>query len=400
MKMGLTMSVQEFLDSLPSKGTKKVYKSGLKKFLEWYGKTADEVLQERKEDLTQKLNEDIVTYRNRASRYAKIIEQFHSHLLDEGYKINTARSLTNGIRQLFRYYQMDVKIRNGAAVNRTVKTQRNFPLTIEHIRRMYEVANFRERVILSMATDLGLRVSDFLKIKKEDLPDLSLDPPISFDVMTDKEDVIAKGFFSQETVELLRKYIKTLPKDNVYLFPSSHKKPKPISKTQLGNLLRDLAKKAKIKVSNGKHLTFHCFRKMFLSASIDSGIGLTAGKIMVGKTVNSSDATYLTVVKLKQKFLQLKKFLTINQQPKIEIEKIESLKKAISKLQEDLTSQKIISETVSEENKKLKKEIKGLKESQLRVENKVDKMTTIFQATFKDLTKASIETIEDFEEKS
>ena len=398
--MGFTMSVQEFLDSLPSKGTKKVYKSGLKKFFEWYGKTADEVLKERKQDLTQKLNEDIVTYRNRASRYSKIIEQFHGHLLDEGYKINTAKSLTNGIRQLFRYYQMDVKIRNGAAVNRTVKTQRNFPLTIEHVRRMYEVANFRERVILSMATDLGLRVSDFLKIKKEDLPDLSLNPPISFDVMTDKEDVIAKGFLSQETVKLLRKYTKTLPEDNPYLFPSSHKKPKPISKTQLGNLLRDLAKKANIKISNGKSLTFHCFRKMFLSASIDSGVGLTAGKIMVGKTVNSSDATYLTVVKLKQKFLQLKKFLTINQQPMVETEKIESLKKAISKLQEDLTSQKIIAETVSEENQKLKTQIRELEKSQIRVEKKVDKMTTMFQATFKDLTKDTIEKIEDFEKKN
>lgn len=398
--MGFTMSVQEFLDSLPSKGTKKVYKSGLKKFFEWYGKTADEVLKERKQDLTQKLNEDIVTYRNRASRYSKIIEQFHGHLLDEGYKINTAKSLTNGIRQLFRYYQMDVKIRNGAAVNRTVKTQRNFPLTIEHVRRMYEVANFRERVILSMATDLGLRVSDFLKIKKEDLPDLSLNPPISFDVMTDKEDVIAKGFLSQETVKLLRKYTKTLPEDNPYLFPSTHKKPKPISKTQLGNLLRDLAKKANIKISNGKSLTFHCFRKMFLSASIDSGVGLTAGKIMVGKTVDSSDATYLTVVKLKQKFLQLKKFLTINQQPMVETEKSESLKKAMCKLQEDLTSQKIIAETVSEENQKLKTQIRELEKSQIRVEKKVDKMTTMFQATFKDLTKDTIEKIEDFEKKN
>jgi predicted phosphoadenosine phosphosulfate sulfurtransferase len=62
--MGLTMSIQEFLDSLPSKGTKKVYKSGLKKFLEWYGKSAKEILKERKDDLTQKPNEDLVTYRN------------------------------------------------------------------------------------------------------------------------------------------------------------------------------------------------------------------------------------------------------------------------------------------------------------------------------------------------
>ena len=39
--MGLTLSVQEFLDSLPNKGTRKVYKYGLNKFLNWYGKTAE-----------------------------------------------------------------------------------------------------------------------------------------------------------------------------------------------------------------------------------------------------------------------------------------------------------------------------------------------------------------------
>ena len=355
-KLGLEMSVQEFLDSQSSKGTKKVYKSGLKKFFEWFGKTADEVLKERKDDLTQRPNEDLVTYRNRASNYSKIIERFHAHLLDEGYKINTAKSLTNGIRQLFRYYQMDIKVRNGSSLNRTVQTQRNFPLTIEHVRKMYAVANFRERVILSMAIDLGLRISDFLKIKKQDLPDLSLEAPISFDVMTDKEDVIARGFLSQETVELLKKYLKALPEDNPYLFPSSQNNPKPISRTQIGNLLTDLAQKAGLNVNNGKSLTFHCFRKMLLSASIDSGIGLTAGKKLVGKTIPQSDDTYLTTVNLRNKFIQLKKFLTINEQPRIETENIETMKKAISKLQEDLTTQKTITEVISKENQHIKKQ--------------------------------------------
>lgn len=348
------MSVQEFLDSLPSKGTKKIYKMGLKKFLKWYEKTADQVLKERKDDLTQKPNEDIVTYRNRASNYSKIIEQFHSHLLDQGYKINTAKSLTNGIRQLFRYYQMDIKVRNGSSLNRTVQTQRNFPLTIEHVRKMYAIANFRERVILSMATDLGLRISDFLKIKKQDLPDLSLKAPIGFDIMTDKEDVIAQGFLSQETVELLKKYLKALPEHNPYLFPSSQNNPKPISRSQIGNLLNDLAKKAGLNVNNGKSLTFHCFRKMFLSASIDSGIGLTAGKKLVGKKIPQSDDTYLTTINLRNKFIQLKKFLTIKEQPKIETETIENLKKAVSKLQEDLTTQKTITDVISKENQQIK----------------------------------------------
>jgi integrase len=398
--MGLDMSVQEFLDSLPSKGTKKVYKYGLNKFLVWYGKTANVVLEERKDDLTQRPNEDIVTYRNRASNYEKIIESFYNHLIEKGYKINAAKSVTHGIRQLFRYYHMDVRMRNGSNVNRTVKTQKSFPLTIEHVRKMYAVADFRERVILSMATDLGLRISDFLEIKKDDLPDLSLEAPISFDVMTDKEDVIAKGFLSQETVDLIKKYLETLLEDNHYVFPSNQKNSKPISTTQVGNLLRDLAQKAEIKIANGKSLSFHCFRKMFLSAAIDSGVGLTVGKILCGKTVDTSDSTYLTTVKLRQHFIKLKKFLTINETPQIETNKIESLNNAIAKLQEELTSQKIINEAITKENIKQKKELAKLKKGHKATEKKVDAiMTTLFQSTFSDLLKSSMEKITDLEKR-
>jgi hypothetical protein len=247
---------------------------------------------------------------------------------------------------------------------------------------MCEVANFRERVLLSMATDLGLRIGDFVEIKKAGLPDLSLEVPISFDVMTDKEDVVAKGFLSQETVGLLTKYLESVPDDNPYLFPSNQHEPKPISKTQVGNLLRDLAQKAGIKINNGKRLTFHCFRKMFLSACIDSGIGLTAGKILCGKTVDPSDSTYLTTVKLRQQFIQLKKFLTINQQPAIETGKIESLTKAINLLQEQLCAQKTIAQTVIEENQRLKAQLEIIKKNQTDLEQKVDQMTNLFQKTF------------------
>jgi hypothetical protein len=99
---------------------------------------------------------------------------------------------------------------------------------------------------------------------------------------------------------------------------------------------------------------------MFLSAAIDSGIGLTAGKKLCGKAISQSDDTYLTTVHLKEKFIQLKRFLAIQEQPKIETEKIESLKNAINRLQEDLTQQRLITETISEENVRTKKEIDRL----------------------------------------
>ena len=354
----MKLSVQEYLDSVSNPSTKKGYKKGIKEFCEWFDKTAEEILQMRKDDLTQIVGEGLIDFKNRASRFEKEIEKFHSHLLTK-YSINTARNYTLGIRQLFRFYEMPTRFRTGSKISKTVKTTRNFPLIIEHVRKMFAVADLRERVILGLATDLGLRIRDFVSIEKTQLPVLDQELPLSFEIMTDKEDVIAHGFLSKETVDLLKVYLPTLDKKvNPFLFPSNGKSH--ISDEWINRLLQRLAEKAKINL-NGKMLTFHCFRKMFLSTSVDAGM-LTAGKMLCGKAIPQSDATYLTTVKLREKFIQLKNFLTITELPKIEKENIESLKRAVSKLQEDLTTQKTITTTISEENIKMKKSIKEINE--------------------------------------
>jgi integrase len=337
----MKLSAQEFLDTVQNPNTKKEYRYGIKKFCEYYGKSAEEVLDQRKDDLTQKAGENLIEYKNRASRFAKEIEKFHSYLIAQGYSTNSSRNLTIGIRQLFRYYQMPVRIRAGSKVTKTVKTSKNFHLRIEHVRKMFEVADLRERVILSMATDLGLRISDFIKIKKDELPAFNQETPVSFDIMTNKEEVVAHGFLSQETVDLLKVYLPTLTKkDNLYLFPSNGKSH--ISDEWVNRLLQRLAEKARIAL-NGKSLTFHCFRKMLLSAAIDS-----------------SDDTYLTTVNLKEKFIKLKRFQSIKEEPDVDAEKVESLKKAVNTLQEELTQQKLITNTISEANLKMKREFQIL----------------------------------------
>jgi len=349
----MKLSVKEFLDTIQNPSTRKGYRQGIKKFCEYYEKTAEEILNQRKDDLTQSAGENLIEYKNRAARFSKEIEKFHGNMLDKGFSTNSARNFTIGIRQLFRYYQMPVQIRAGSKVTKTVKTSKSFPLRIEHVRRMFDIADIRERVILSMATDLGLRIGDFISIKKEDIPTLDQETPIPFDTMTGKEEVVAYGFLSQETVGLLKVYLPTLTKKgNPYLFPSNGKSH--ISDEWLSKLLKRLAQKAKIPM-NKKSLTFHCFRKMLLSASIDSGIGLTAGKKLVGKTIPQSDDTYLTTINLRKKFIQLKNFQTIKEQPKIETENIEQLRKAICKLHEDFTTQKTIMDTISKENQDIKR---------------------------------------------
>ena len=97
---------------------------------------------------------------------------------------------------------------------------------------------------------------------------------------------------------------------------------------------------------------------MFLSTSIDSGIGLTAGKKLCGKAIAKSDDTYLTTVKLKEKFNQLKKFLTIKQTVKSEDQQLERLGSIVAKLAEELEQQKTIAQSVVGENLKIRREFK------------------------------------------
>jgi integrase len=379
----MELSVKEYLDSVANPNTKKSYRIGIKKFCEWFCKSPREVLEMRKGDLTQRGSEDLIEYRNRAARFEKEIEKFHSHLLKQGYKTNTARNLTLGIRQLFRFYQMPVSIRAGSKVSKTVKTSRSFPLHIEHVRKMFEVGDLRERVILSLATDLGLRISDFIKIKKGELPPLDQEPPVMFDVMTEKEEVVAHGFLSNETSDLLRLYLPTLKKDNLYLFPSNGMRH--ISDEWLNRLLQNLVDKAQIRL-NGKSLTFHCFRKMFLSTAIDSGIGLTAGKKLCGKAIPKSDDTYLTTVRLGEKFIQLKKFLTIKQTVQPETHEIvEQLRTAVTKLQKDVNAYKTIAETITEKNQDFEEQIIEMRKLDHETLKVIEKLKHVYQQGIKEL---------------
>ena len=141
--------MEKFLDSL-SKGTMKSYRRGLELFIEFYGKDTDTILAERKDDLTPRQNENLVDAKNRASRYENLLEEFHAWLMkpihiinkksNQAYGINTARTSTLGLLQLFRYYNMSMTLRNGSPISQTVISTGDFVLMPEHVRAMFHSA--------------------------------------------------------------------------------------------------------------------------------------------------------------------------------------------------------------------------------------------------------------------
>ena len=359
------MKAQEFLDYLhraKSKNTYREYRYGLKKFSEWYGKGLDTILEERKHDLE---SDDPV----RRRRFEHKLEEFHRSLMERGYAVNSCRTLTLGLIQLFNYFDVDMKMRViSSEAKKTVETDRSYPLTIEDVRAMYSAADsLRDKILLLMGKDMGLRLADVLSIKKDEIPDLDQEASIPFQRMTGKEKVLARGFLSEESANLLKAYLPTLrSKLNPYLFPSNGKGP--ISDDTVTNILRSLAESAKLKVPKGQALTFHCFRKLFLTYCIESGVGLTAGKLMCGKAVPKTDGTYIRNTRLKKLFVQLQKMIRVTDVVAYTAgtDRVEQLEKTIETLKQDVLSHKTAWELGAKKLKALEKQVQRL-ENALRM---------------------------------
>lgn len=347
------MTLKEFLDYVKeakSKNTWKEYKRGVEAFVEWFGKDANQILALRHEDV-------VSGEPRRKKRFLREIEKFHANLLKRGYAINSARTMCLGIQQLFRYYEMSVTLPSGSKVSRTVISTKDFPLQPEHVRLMFNVSDLRGRVILSMAKDLGWRIGDFVKLQKDQLPDLELEAPIPFELITEKEDVLAKGFLSQETRDLLKTYLPTLPKDNPYLFPSN--RSKYLDGESVNNVIKNLASKALIRIPKSKRLRFHCFRKLFLSTCANLGVDVNIAKILVGKQVEKDMLTYLPTVDLKKAFMRVQEILCLTKAT----EKVGLKDKELRDLRKEVEEQKRLMKAMTriygeEMLKKAKQELK------------------------------------------
>jgi len=291
-----------YVKDAKSKATLKNYTNGLKRFSEWYGKDLDTILKERFEDLK---SQDM----NTRKRFNREIEKFHRHLKNEGYSQNSSVAYTEGIRQIFRFFDMDIKDLP-TEVTRKTTTVKDYVPSVSEYRDMFNCGNILDRVIISMALDLGWRIGDFVKIRKDMLPNLDKEAPLAFGLITEKEEVISKSFLSSQTVTLLKTYLNTTPKDNPYLFAynGSH-----YDSEGIGKRLKVLAKKAKIKIPKGKRLRFHCFRKRFLSECANLKIDINTARIMCGKSVSKDMLTYLSEVEHKKAFEEVHEKLRLTE---------------------------------------------------------------------------------------
>lgn len=282
--------LEDFLSSLPSKATRKNYRNGIKKFEEYLGRPIETLLS--------------------GKRQGRIIEKYFVWLKEKGYKQNSARALTNGPIQFLKYFDVQVKIRKSIGINRTEVSTRDHRLTIHNLRKMYDVAGLLERVILSLAKDFGLRVGDFCRLLRKDYESrIGQDPPVPIDILTSKEGIVAHAFISEESLEQLKVYLPTLRPNNKYLWQSARQGY--LDEETINWIIKGLAEKARIQLTGS--LRFHCFRKLFLRTAAELGINAWNAKLLVGKSVEKSIATYINGVQLREDFVRISNVLRINE---------------------------------------------------------------------------------------
>jgi hypothetical protein len=116
--------IEDFLEVIPSKHTRKNYKNGIKKFEKWYGSNITELIG--------------------SPEATRNIEKFYV-AMKQKHPQNTCRNVTNAAIQFLKYFGTDVRPRRALGIYRTEKAIGEHKLTIEEAHRMAAVADLKDR---------------------------------------------------------------------------------------------------------------------------------------------------------------------------------------------------------------------------------------------------------------
>ncbi|MEM2112112.1 MAG: site-specific integrase, partial [Candidatus Bathyarchaeia archaeon] len=180
--------VEDWLETIPSKHTRKNYVNGIKKFEAWFGDSVVKLIGN--------------------PEAKKTVEKFYV-ALKQKHPQNTCRNVTNAVIQFLKYFGTDAKPRKALGVYRTEVSTDDHRLTIEEVQRMASVADLKEQVMLEVLL-LGLRIGDAIALKVSDLDKLEQEAPIELKLRATKEGTIYETFISQEFKELLKLYLPTV----------------------------------------------------------------------------------------------------------------------------------------------------------------------------------------------
>lgn len=291
--------IDEWLSEYSKKSTKQLWNRRIQIFLEWCGKSDDELIKEFQsaEDKRQWAKETgnlLLTFQNYLlNDYPR--HDKHGKVVGKGLKANTVRGIVSAARAFFSSQCLPVSIKRGRIVEAEMAYGEH-EFTQDELRRMFYYADVRGKAILSLAVALGWSAEDFVELPRETIEPLLDHPPFTgFWFKRGKTGAPCRGHLTPEAAESLRAWFNIAPK-NEYVWPSIGNgfcKGKPISQDTLNDELKRLAKNANIKPKG--RIRFHLLRKFLYTQLKRKPNNLDAdhAKIKIGKRVPKTDLTYL-----------------------------------------------------------------------------------------------------------
>lgn len=200
-----------------AESTKQNYSKCFKDFVEWTDLTPDQLRE-------MKWQEDQADKPWERSKIENLVRQYLKSL--DGYSCNTQRCVYTAIRSFFEANGVPLNLKrqdrpSGCAFgSKTIKQ--------EEIRKIYSAAEYlRDKVLIMLLKDTGLRLSDVAKLKWKDLKEYP-DGFMGFEIQTQKKKTKARGFIGSETTAVLKIYKRKRLEGTQKLPPEEHLEEHPV----------------------------------------------------------------------------------------------------------------------------------------------------------------------------
>jgi integrase len=266
--------------------TRRYYGDWFAKFQEFTGLTGDEILAKHAIDKPGTWEAKVLAFKNWLISEKKLGEY-------------TATAQSMAVRGFFSYHRVSLQFRPAESkrINEKSRKTEDYRFTLSDLKKLYEVADLRERYVITAGKSFGLRAGDFLALRIGDLePYVNNEPPISIGrIKTEKEKVAAYPFIDSDAQPIIKLVLENLAREGK---TSADDKVLDLGTIQLTRILQRCVKHAGIEIGN-KEVRFHCLRK-FLCDHLSSHMSESKWKQIVGKKI--SEGAYVSPDELRKDY--------------------------------------------------------------------------------------------------
>jgi hypothetical protein len=360
--------LENWLSKASTNSTRKLWKSRWLKFAKWVITESNPLTQQPYMDcgvdeVDDHIRADFESMPSHIflDKYRDILVKYVASVSDK--KSNTAASLVSSVRSFFTNETMSIKLPSGKVPQREMASNEH-RFTLDEFRRLWMVADTEGKARLSAAVSLGWGIGDFIDLKvqfiRNVLKRVDEDGFVSFDYRRKKTRARVRGILTPNAIQDLKNYLSRIPENQVYIWSTR-------TRESFSYWIKKLCEEADI--TEDGTIRFHLIRK-YVYDTVSSTCGSSEAKLLTGKRIPLSDATYLHG--LEDRLLERYKkfaypFLRLNGTVQSQETKIEKLTREV----EDL---KMVAETWEREAIDMKREIKEIREMRRESDNVMDKL--------------------------